>query len=139
MTDKVYGYLIKPIGMPPYEYGPIDFGITKVEMSDEHGHIQELIGCEFFDVVTFNEHGDGIFIDDVGAVRQDQTHKIVMGGLGGAPFAVYGSGLILGVDRNTGESTTPVISMDELHDKVSVHGINKLPDLPPIQVTTWSE
>ena len=118
----VKGYLIKPLGQPPYPNVRIDFSITAVEMTGDYNQINELIGSQFFDVITFNQAGDGIFIDDEGAVRDDQTHYIKLAGVAEMPFTVYGSGLVLGVD-NRGENKTPSISIDELHDKVQVYGL----------------
>lgn len=92
---------------------PVTQTITEVQWSGDFHHIYKLIDCDTFDVARINSEGDGIFIDDEGLFKEEQSffhhsdyHQ---------PLA--GKGLILGCD-DEGESVVPSCTLEEVRSKV---------------------
>ncbi|MFN7323068.1 MAG: hypothetical protein ACK5SP_02225 [bacterium] len=101
--------------MQAYLINPFAQTITQVEYTGNYQQIYDLIDAETFDVARINEHGDGIFIDDEGLIREkDQAffkHKEY-------PQPLAGLGLVLGCD-DEGESVAPFVTINELVRDIS--------------------
>lgn len=100
--------------MKAYLIDPFQMSISEVDYSGDYKHIYQLIDCDCFDVVTINEEGDGIFVDDEGLIN----------GKSQAFFACYpypnplaGKGLVLGRDHE-GESVSPKMTIEDLRDRI---------------------
>lgn len=87
--------------------------ITEVEYSGDFQDIYKLIDCQTFDCVTFNQAGDGVFVDDEGLY--DETKEFFKFP-GMQPLA--GKGLVLGVDPD-GESISPSITLSAMKEMTS--------------------
>lgn len=97
--------------MNAYLIDPFTQTITQVEHDGKIDNIYAMIGAELFDCATFNEHYDGVFVDDEGLYKTDQAffrlHR-------NNELVLAGKGLVLGCDAETGESRSPIVSLDEM-------------------------
>ena len=100
---KKLGYLIDPIKQ----------SITEVDVNDWKD-ISKLIGCRMFGCADYMaQNGDTLYVDDEGLLHEDhENHCFAMGGYD----PIYGKGLIMGFDPETGDSTskpkTPLADYD---------------------------
>ena len=92
---------------------PIEQAITEVDYNGVYTQIYEFIEADTFDVATFNERGDGVFVDDNGLFKRPQEFFAINGYL--QPLA--GKGLVLGVGAE-GESISPTVDMEWLENNV---------------------
>lgn len=102
--------------MKAYLIDPIALDVTEVTLPGDYRDIYKLLGCEIFTVVTINEHGDGIYVDDEGLYVPNQVFFLHTD----YPYQpLAGKGLVLGMDNETGESQDPHVSLEETIKKVS--------------------
>lgn len=79
--------------------------VIDVEYDGDYRSIYGLIGCETFTVVRGLPGGDDVFVDDEGLLTV--TDDTTFFGVPWYPQPLAGSGLILGLNRETGESIAP--------------------------------
>lgn len=85
---------------------PVARTVTEVQWNGDYRHIYELIDCDCYDVARINKHGDGIFVDDEGLMKDGMDFFI----FDGYPSPLAGKGLILGCD-SSGESIKPHVTL----------------------------
>jgi hypothetical protein len=94
---------------------PFDRTITEVEYSGDFKQIYNFIDAECFDCARINRHGDGIFVDDEGLIREVEQaffqHEDY-------PQPLAGKGLVLGCD-DEGNSVSPHTTLEELKAKIT--------------------
>jgi hypothetical protein len=90
--------------------------VTEATYNGNHTEIYKLGSFDTFDVVTFNEYGDTVFVDDNGLIIEEYPRFFKIEGTYN-PLA--GNGVVLGLDRETGDSVDPKISLKELQKLVS--------------------
>lgn len=105
--------------MRAYLIDPFDRALIEVDYSGNFRDIYELCGYDTFAVVTFNDHGDGVYVDDEGLFKKNQRFFTIAD----YPQPLAGKALVLGVDAEGG-STAPTVDMTWLEDHVRF-----LPDL----------
>ena len=93
---------------------PFTRTVTEVEYSGNYQQIYDLIDCETFDCARINRHGDGIFVDDEGLIRDKEQAFFLHADY---PQPLAGKGLVLGCD-DEGESVSPHTTLDEVTRKV---------------------
>ena len=98
--------------MQAFLIDPVAKTVTPVEYSGNFHDIYKLTDCDTFDVARLN-HGDGIYIDDDGLFKDNQSFFVHAD----YPQPLAGKGLVLGVD-DQGDSAAPVTTLAELIDKV---------------------
>jgi len=76
--------------------------VIDVEYDGDYHSIYKLIGCDAFDVVRGLPDGDDVFVDDEGLLKVDGDTVFFKLPWYHRPLA--GSGLILGLNRESGES-----------------------------------
>lgn len=82
--------------------------------------ISPAIGCQYFDVVGLNDYDDDtIYVDEEGLLN-GAFRRIGGFAVDGAynPNPLAGRGVVLGIDEETGESSDPKITLDELKNRV---------------------
>ena len=79
-------------------------------------NINKLIGSHTFDVLTINEQGDGIFIDDNGLYADLKCPWIIETDWG--KQALVNKGLVLG-SNSKGQSIAPKESIDKIKERIS--------------------
>lgn len=70
------------------------------------GQLSELIGCDLFDVVHL-EHGIDIYVDDEGLLVARPVLNLALTVLAhalGTPAVLFGTGVVLGGDDETGDT-----------------------------------
>lgn len=98
-----------------YLVDPVEKTVVEVVLSDNYRAIYPLLKCDTFDVVTINDDMDGIFVDDEGLMKDDQSFFH----LEGYPSALAGRGLVLGCYEETGEARPrPVISLEDFKQRI---------------------
>lgn len=109
-----------------YLIDPVKLQVTEVTLSGDYREIYKHIHCEIFTAVTINENGDSIFVDDEGLYAENQVFFIHTD----YPYQpLAGYGLVLGCDMETGESVSPICTLEETISKVSF--------LTRFQVALW--
>ena len=107
--------------------------VKEVEHDDTLDNIYELIDCRTFDVVSIDGK-NSIYVDDEGLYREDQLYFEYFGTEHSVRLA--GNGLILGLDRDSGDSISTTLTTEEVKNKVVF-----LPDgfsiNPSMEVTEW--
>ena len=91
--------------------------VTEAKYNGNHTEIYKLGGFDTFDVVTFNEDGDTVFVDDNGLLTMNEDSRFFK--IEGTYNPLAGNGVVLGLDRETGDSVDPKISLKELQKLVS--------------------
>lgn len=117
-TEKIKGILIKPLGNGKGE-------ITEVKISQgEIKDIYELLECSLFDVVDIGTK-NSVYVDDEGLIKQrwdeegnDLNPKFFTIKLGAQEKHLAGNGLVLGLDRSTGESVDTTFSIEDIRDMI---------------------
>ena len=99
--------------MKAYLIDPFERAITEVDYSGNYQDIYGLCGYDTFTVVTFNDQGDGVYVDDEGLFKSDQKFFVI----GSYPQPLAGRGLVLGVD-DEGASVSPTVDMTWLENHV---------------------
>jgi len=92
--------------MRAYLIAPVDRAIIEVDYDGVYTNIYGFIKADTFDIATFNEQLDAVFVDDMGLFKEDQSYFTIKGYA--QPLA--GRGLVLGVGPE-GESTPPTVDM----------------------------
>lgn len=109
--------------------------VSVVNYDGDWRSIKNIIGCDLFTVVTVNEHGDGIFVDDEGHYVDDQNYFW----FDDCPTMLAGNGLVLGTDKE-GESIEPAQSIEWFRERVRFQDKDTapmfVPDLTP-QISTF--
>ncbi len=101
--------------MKAFLIDPFTKTITEVEHNGDYKQIYQLIGADCFDCARINEHGDSIFVDDEGLLRDPVSPMFEHIGY---PQALAGKGLVLGCN-DEGEAIKPTTTLDELRQHVS--------------------
>ena len=101
--------------MKAYLIDPTAQTVEPVEYDGNFKSIYKFIECDTFDCVRFNEHGDGVFIDDEGLISGKEQRFFQIKGY---PQPLAGKGFVLGCDTNTGESAEPHVSLEWLRENV---------------------
>ena len=107
---------------------PIKLDVTEVNIGTDYREIYKQIDADTFECITINKNGDAIYIDEEGLLKPFETQCFFM--FSGYPQPIAGKGLILGLNRATGESENPTITVKEVIQKVSY--------LTPYQVYLWT-
>lgn len=109
-----------------YLIDPFELQVTQVTLGNDYKEIYGFIRCEIFTTVEVNKFGDTIFVDDEGLYVANQLFFIHTG----YPYQpLAGRGLLLGCNLETGESQSPVVSLEQTIKQVSF--------LTPYQVRLW--
>ena len=108
--------------------------VKEVEHDDTLKNIYELVDCRTFDVVSIDGK-NSIYVDDEGLYREDQLYFEYSGTEHSVRLA--GNGLVLGLNRETGDSISPTISVEEVENKVRFlpEGFGIEPDF---RITEWN-
>lgn len=99
--------------MDAYLINPYDKTFEIVEHDGDYKQIQKLIRAHHFDLARL-PNGDAIYVDDEGLLKNPRhffLHKDY-------PNPLAGYGLVLGVDYETGDSTSPKMSFEELKSQI---------------------
>ena len=99
MKPNTIGYLIKPL----------ERTLQRVYLSD-YKDIYKAGGYDCFDHCTFNQHGDGVYVDDEGLLKDMDRQNFFF--IQGTAHPLCGNGVVLGVDEE-GESIEPVVSFED--------------------------
>lgn len=76
-----------------------------------YGHI----GCELIDVVGIDQKND-VYVDDEGLLNL--TPNSMFFELKGFPNPLAGNGLVMGIDRETGESVDTTLTVDDVKKRI---------------------
>ena len=103
----VNGYLIDPEARTVTQ--------VNVDVKDGSGidDIYRHLGVDCFDCARFNRHGDAVFVDDEGLMKDPEYFFAVEG----YPNKLAGRGLVLGCDAQ-GETVSPHASFDSVKRSV---------------------
>jgi hypothetical protein len=114
--------------MDAYLIDPKMLQVTKVTIGTDYTEIYKFIECSCFTTIEINNKGDALYIDDEGLLVDwnEQVFFKYEGWYG--PLA--GKGLVLGCDLNTGESRSPIITLEEVQRAVSY--------ITPRQACLWA-
>lgn len=89
--------------------------IRLVEYSGNWRDIAPMLGCTLFDAVQFDDQtGDSVYVDDEGRMVENPSFFMIFS----YPLPLAGNGLVLGLDRATGETVEPKISLEQLAQRV---------------------
>lgn len=97
--------------MKAYLIDPNNLSITEVDYDGSLEQIYKLCDYSCFTVATFNDMGDGVYVDDEGLLKPTSGFFMIDGY--NQPLA--GKGLVLGVD-DQGESIPPSVTLDWLKE-----------------------
>lgn len=103
--------------MKAFVIDPFTSTITEHEYNGNYREIYALGDFDCFDLVTINTEGDGIFVDDEGLFKQEQSFFSVTGGY--QPYA--GKGVVLG-SNDMGESVSPTVNLEWLQRNINFLG-----------------
>ena len=107
--------------------------IKEVEHDDTLKSIYEHVDCRTFDVISI-DNNNYVYVDDEGLFVEDQLYFEYLGSERSVRLA--GNGLILGLDRESGDSISTTLTTEEVKNKVVF-----LPDgfslNPSMEVTEW--
>ena len=108
--------------------------VKEVEHDDTLKNIYELVDCRTFDVVNI-DGVNTIYVDDEGLYKENQLYFEYFVTETSAKLA--GNGLILGLDRETGDSVSPTINVEEVENCVRFlpEGFGIEPDF---RITEWN-
>lgn len=93
--------------------------ITLVQLDGTVEHMHKLMGCELFTLGARFHNGDTIYVDDEGLLKGDDIlihlfrvneRKVRVSN----PTPLAGKALLCGCNERTGESTDPLITIDQL-------------------------
>ena len=87
--------------------------ITEVVIKD-YTDISRLIGCQFFTTVQVNAEGDTLYVDDEGLINGTEVGFTFEGYDG----PLMGNAVLLGTNRNTGDSKDVTMTAVEFAAKV---------------------
>lgn len=105
----------KETTMQAYLIDPFTQTVNPVEYDGNYKSIYGFIDAHTFDCARFNEHGDGIYIDDEGLISGKQQAFFRVRGY---PEPLAGKGLVLGCNMANGESCAPSVSLEEMRENV---------------------
>lgn len=94
---------------------PFNKTVTEVEYSGNYQQIYDLIDCDTYDCARINRHGDAIFVDDEGLMRETPQAFFLHEDY---PQPLAGKGLVLGCRMSDGETIEPTTTADEVRAKV---------------------
>lgn len=95
--------------------------ITEVQVGD-YKDIQKKIGCDLFDVVQIDEEND-VYVDDEGLLSVDKDSKFF--GFKGSNVKLAGNGLVLGNNRNTGDSKNTTLTVEYLKERIEFFNLEQ--------------
>lgn len=103
--------------MKAYLIDPEKQAITETTYDGNIETIRAALGPDVhaFDAARFNEHGDAVFVDDEGLLKNSEFFFQIEG----YPSPLAGRGFVLGCDMSTGESQPPSVDLDWLQDNVT--------------------
>lgn len=102
--------------MRAYLIDPLARSVTEVDYNGDIHQIYEFIHADVFDTCRINAHGDEIFVDDMGLMKEQTVANFFCHENYPQPLA--GRGLVLGCDDD-GETTAPVASIEEVTEQIS--------------------
>lgn len=100
--------------MKAYLIDPFARSVTETEYNGDYQTIAPAIGARLFTVAEFNDAGDAVFVDDEGLLAGPTAFFLI----DGYPEPLAGKGLVLGLDADTGDSTAPSESLEQLTARV---------------------
>ena len=100
--------------MKGYLIDPDKQEITEVDYNGDWRTIAPMIHCETFTVVNMDK--DSIYVDDEGLINNNPHGWFF---LAGYHQPLKGFGLLLGLNRNTGESIAAQISLGKLRELIT--------------------
>lgn len=114
--------------MKAYLIDPVKREVTEVECGKGIKAIYEHIHASGFDVVTVNNHSDGVYVDDEGLLNGAGARY---GGFiwtcdSGRRYPFVGYGLMLGLNRRTGASRDVQESLESVKTRVTFHSLASL-------------
>ncbi len=117
MSKKIDGILITPLGGDKYGSGLV----KKVEI--EQGNLDEYyknLDCSLFDVVQLDSK-NSVYVDDEGLFKPSQKFFTLKKGksLYVEDYHLAGKGLVLGYDRETGDSVSTSLTEKDILDMIS--------------------
>lgn len=90
--------------------------ISEVEYNGNYQHIYDLIGADCYDCARINKHGDAIFVDDEGLMKEGPQAFFLHEDY---PQPLAGKGLLLGCRASDGETIAPTTTLAEVTAKVT--------------------
>lgn len=102
--------------MNAYLIDPFNYTINPIEYDGNFKSIYQLIDCDTFGCVCFNQHGDTVYVDDEGLINGKQQAFFRIEGY---PDPLAGKGLVLGCDMDTGESADPHVTLEQMRELVT--------------------
>lgn len=99
--------------MKVFVIDPFNKTIEEADYDGDYKSIYALGDFQIFEVVTFNRHSDGVFLDEEGLFKDDQRFFMIEG----YPQPLAGKGVVLGCD-DMGASTSPHVTMEWLQNNV---------------------
>ena len=117
MKNEITGILITPLG-GSRNYGRGLFQrvtLKKGSIEDIYKHLK----CNLFDVVQL-DNDNSIYVDDEGLLKRKQKYFTIKKGksLYVDDYHLAGRGLVLGYNRNTGDSKSTTLNEKEIRDLI---------------------
>lgn len=113
---------------------PFNVSVTEVEHNGDYKHIYTLLSHPEHPVTCFTvvgiENDDAIYVDDEGLFKEPK-HFFIWNTY---PQPLAGRGLILGTNAD-GDSKSPVITVDQVKERVSFHNDIRLSHFDDISGT----
>jgi hypothetical protein len=104
--------------------------VSEVEYDGDYKKIYDFIEADTFEVVTLEDNGDGVFIDECGLFKDYQYmwtyNSEKYQGLYGRGTPICGKALMLGLDESTGDSIAPTTSRDSVDDCIEFLGVARI-------------
>lgn len=111
--------------------------VTDVDFDGDWREISKLIDCRLFTVVGGLPDGDDLFVDDEGLLTADEQTTYFK--LPWYPTPLCGSGLILGCDTSTGDSTACNHNADFYREQVDFMGARAVWLWKELHDSSWPE
>lgn len=111
---SITGYLIDPTKKT----------ITPVEYSGDYQDIYKLCDYSIFATATLERNGDTVYVDDEGLLTVNDDSRFFT--YEGYHSPLCGKGLILGLNRATGESISPKTSIDIIKKKIKFYTLAEI-------------
>lgn len=99
--------------MKVFVIDPANLDIYEAEYNGSIDEIYQLGDFDCFDVASFNAENDGVYVDDNGLFKEDQSFFAITG----YPQPLAGKGVVIGCDEE-GASVEPSVSLEWLHQNV---------------------
>lgn len=100
--------------------------VSEVEIQDGLQPIYDKVGCELFEIVEYDYFND-VYVDEEGLLKLTPESKFFT--IEGYPTPLVGNGLIMGVDKDSGESVDTNLSVEEVSKRISFQTLNEVREL----------